>query len=60
MAAIDKAIELLEKVLEENYKLSEGYEIKSETRDEIESWLKWHNDLQKRGEAEAANKDSGL
>lgn len=40
MEAINKAIELLEKVLEENYNLSETYEIKPETRDEIEAWLK--------------------
>ena len=60
MAAIDKAIELLEKVLEENCKLSEGYEIKPETRDEIESWLKWYNDLQKRADGISPNEDSGL
>jgi len=60
MAAIDKAIELLEKVLEENYKLSEGYEIKPETRDEIEGWLKWYNDLQKRADGVSPNENSGL
>ena len=42
MAVIDKAIELLEQVLEENYKLSEGYEIKPSTRIEIEEWLSWY------------------
>jgi hypothetical protein len=42
MAAIDKAIELLEQVLEENYKLSEGYEIKPSTRDDIEQWISWY------------------
>jgi hypothetical protein len=60
MAAIDKAIELLEKVLEENYKLSECYEIKPETRDEIEGWLKWYNDLQKRADGVSPNENSGL
>ena len=47
MATIDKAIELLEKVLAENYKLSWGYEIKPETRDAIEGWLKWYNERPK-------------
>ena len=60
MATIDKAVELLEKVLEENYKLSEGYEIKPETRDEIEEWIKWYNDYKTRGEGEPTNENSGL